>query len=161
MILNRGSHQKCSIKKDVLGNFAKFAWKYLFQGLFLIKMQALGLRPATLLKKRLWHKCFPVNFAKFLRTPFLQNTSGWLLLTKLHDPNMAKMRLPCLDLRGLLNGMNMPWHFVFSFSFFLLRNNVVREQLDEIDFRRCYVFFPKVSFRKYLITTMLKVLYQK
>ena len=30
-----------------------------------------GLRPATLLKKRLWHRCFPVNFAKFLRTPFL------------------------------------------------------------------------------------------
>ena len=22
------------------------------------------------LKKRLWHKCFPVNFVKFLRTPF-------------------------------------------------------------------------------------------
>ena len=37
-------------------------------------------RPATLLKKRLWHSCFPVNFAKFLRTPFLQNTSGRLLL---------------------------------------------------------------------------------
>ena len=29
---------------------------------------------ATLLKKRLWHICFPVNFAKFQRTPFLQNT---------------------------------------------------------------------------------------
>ena len=27
---------------------------------------------STLLKKRLWHSCFPVNFAKFLRTPFLQ-----------------------------------------------------------------------------------------
>ena len=25
---------------------------------------------ATLLKERLWHGCFPVNFAKFLRTPF-------------------------------------------------------------------------------------------
>ena len=25
--------------------------------------------PATLLKKRLWHRCFPVNFSKFLRTP--------------------------------------------------------------------------------------------
>ena len=37
-------------------------------------------RPATLLKKRLWHRCFPVNFVKFLRTPFLQNTSGRLLL---------------------------------------------------------------------------------
>ena len=35
---------------------------------------------ATLLKKRLWHMCFPVNFAKFLRTSFLQNTSGRLLL---------------------------------------------------------------------------------
>ena len=33
-------------------------------------------RPATLLKKRLWHRCFPVNFATFLRTPVLQNTSG-------------------------------------------------------------------------------------
>ena len=39
-----------------------------------------GLRPATLLKKRLRHRCFSVNFAKFLRTPFLQNTSGRLLL---------------------------------------------------------------------------------
>ena len=32
-------------------------------------------RPATLLKKRLWHRYFPVNFAKFLRKLFLQNTS--------------------------------------------------------------------------------------
>ena len=37
-------------------------------------------RRATSLKKRLWHRCFPVNFAKFLRTPFLQNTSWRLLL---------------------------------------------------------------------------------
>ena len=34
------------------------------------------MKPATLLKKSLWYKCFTVNFAKFLRTPFLQNTSG-------------------------------------------------------------------------------------
>ena len=38
-------------------------------------------RPATLLKKRLWEKCFPVNFAKCLRTPFLQNASVQLVLT--------------------------------------------------------------------------------
>ena len=30
----------------------------------------IGLRPTTLLKMRLWHRCFPVNFTKFLRTPF-------------------------------------------------------------------------------------------
>ena len=31
-------------------------------------------------KKRLWHRCFPVNFVKFLRTTFLQNTSERLVL---------------------------------------------------------------------------------
>ena len=36
--------------------------------------------PATLLKKRLWHRCLPVNFAKFLRTPFLTEHLRWLLL---------------------------------------------------------------------------------
>ena len=39
-----------------------------------------GPRPATLLKKRLWHRRFPVNFAKLLRTPFSENTYGRLLL---------------------------------------------------------------------------------
>ena len=56
------------LQKGVLRNFAKFTGKHLC------------LRPATLLKMRLWHRCFPVNFVKFLRTPFLQNTSRWLLL---------------------------------------------------------------------------------
>ena len=32
--------------------------------------------------QRLWHRCFPVNFTKLLRTPFLQNTSGRLFLSK-------------------------------------------------------------------------------
>ena len=49
----RSSRPEVFCKKSVLKNF----------------------RPATLLKKRLWHRCFPVNFAKFLRIPFLQNTS--------------------------------------------------------------------------------------
>ena len=34
------------------------------------------------IKERLWHRCFPVNFAKFLRTPFLQNTSDSHLTCK-------------------------------------------------------------------------------
>ena len=45
-----------------------------------------GLRPATLLKNRLCHRCFPVNFVKFLRTPFLQNTTGRLLLRNVPLP---------------------------------------------------------------------------
>ena len=35
---------------------------------------------ALLFKKILWHGCFPVNSENFLITPFLQNTSGQLLL---------------------------------------------------------------------------------
>ena len=39
------------------------------------------IKAATLFKKRPRHRCFPVNFAKFLRTSFfLQNSSGGLLL---------------------------------------------------------------------------------
>ena len=34
-------------------------------------------RLATLFKKRIWHRCFPVNFAKFLRTPsFMERLSS-------------------------------------------------------------------------------------
>ena len=32
----------------------------------------------------LWRRCFPVNFAKFLRTSFLQNTSGRLASVHIH-----------------------------------------------------------------------------
>ena len=33
------------------------------------------------IKKRFWQRCFPVNFAKFLRTSLLQYTSGRLYLS--------------------------------------------------------------------------------
>ena len=54
-------------KKCVLKKFAKFTGKQLCQIHFFNK--AAGLKPATLLRKRLWHKCFPVNFEMLLRTP--------------------------------------------------------------------------------------------
>ena len=65
---SRSSHRRCSVRKGVLGNFAKFTGKHLY------------LQSATLLKNSLCHRCFPVNFAKFLRTLFLQSTYGRLLL---------------------------------------------------------------------------------
>ena len=51
----RSSHQRCSTKKSILRNFTKFTGKHLFW---------------SVLKKRLWRRCFRVNFAKFLRTLF-------------------------------------------------------------------------------------------
>ena len=88
----RSSHRRCSVRKGVLRNFAKFTRKNLCQSLFFNRnsQQSTCARvsflinfrpqPATLFKNRLWHCCFPVNFAKFIRTPFLQNTTGRLLL---------------------------------------------------------------------------------
>ena len=50
------------------------------ESLFLSFNKVAGLRPASLLKKRLWHMCFPVNFVKFLRIPFFIEHIQWLLL---------------------------------------------------------------------------------
>ena len=65
-------------KKSVLRSSTKFTGKHLCQSLFFNNVA--GLRPATLLKKRLWHRCFPVNFLKFLRTLFFTEHLWWLLL---------------------------------------------------------------------------------
>ena len=54
--------RRCFENKVFLKIFAKFTGKHL--------------RPVTLLKQRLWHSRFPVNFAKFFTAPFLYNTSG-------------------------------------------------------------------------------------
>ena len=67
--------------KGILRNFAKFSGKHLCLGLSFDKIP--GLRPATLLKERLWHRCFLVNFEKFLRTPFFTEHLWWLLLFKI------------------------------------------------------------------------------
>ena len=60
--------QRCSVKKMFLKNSQDSPGNHLH------------LRPATLLKKILWHRCFPENFVKFLITTFLENTSRRLLL---------------------------------------------------------------------------------
>ena len=42
-------------------------------------------RPAMLFKKSLWHRCFPVNFVKVLRTPFFTGHFRWLLLNDVYS----------------------------------------------------------------------------
>ena len=53
-----------------------FLWKKMFLEISQNSQENSCARVYFLLKMRLWHRCFPVNFAKFLRTFFLQNTSG-------------------------------------------------------------------------------------
>ena len=89
----RSTRPEMCCEKSVLRNFTKFTGKNLCQSLFFNIVARL--MPATLLKKRLWHKCFPVNFAKFLRTPFLIEHSRWLLLILLTD-NISKLQISLL-----------------------------------------------------------------
>ena len=77
-IICRSSHWRCSLRKGVLRSFLKVTGKHLCKSLLFNKVA--GLRPATLLKNKIWHRCFPINFAKFLRAHFLRSTSGQLLL---------------------------------------------------------------------------------
>ena len=47
----------------------------------------------SLLKRRLWHLFFPVNFARFLRTTFFTEHLGWLLLgVEIHRDNQLFSR---------------------------------------------------------------------
>ena len=64
----RGIRPEVFYEKGVLRTFAKFTGKHLCQSLLCNRVASL------------WHKCFPANFAKFLRTPFLTGHIQWLLL---------------------------------------------------------------------------------
>ena len=71
-------HQKkVFCKKCVIKNFTKFTGKHLCQSIFFNKVA--GLTPSTFLKKRIWHRCFPVNFEKFLRNCIFIKHLRWLL----------------------------------------------------------------------------------
>ena len=84
---------------DFLSNFLKY-WKCNPTNIYLIKINnrdtkkmyekfsklttktpedVIDLRPVTLLKERLWCRCFPENFVKFLRTTFSTEHLRWLL----------------------------------------------------------------------------------
>ena len=71
------TYQRCSLRKGVLRNFTKFISKYLCRSLFFNKVADLTLQ---LYKKGDSSTGVFLWVAKFLRTPFLQNTSGWLFL---------------------------------------------------------------------------------
>ena len=86
------SHRSCSVRKGVLRKFAKFTEKHLCQSLFF--KEVAGLRSAIFFKKRLWHSCFLVNFAKFLRTPFYETPPDdcfWML--PLFSPHSVLLRV--------------------------------------------------------------------
>ena len=82
-MFSQNTFQQCSrslmfFKIGLLIHFPIFTRKYLCWSLFLIKLHAWW--PATLLKNRPLHRCFPVNITKCLRMAFFMEHLWWLLL---------------------------------------------------------------------------------
>ena len=69
----RSSHRRCSVKKGVPKNFKFHRKAPVLESLF---NRITGLQVCHFIKKTLQHKCFPVKFGKFLRTPILGNIYG-------------------------------------------------------------------------------------
>ena len=73
----RSSHWRCFWKKAVLKNFVNFTGKHLCWSHLSVTW---GSKACNFIKKRLQHRCFPVKFAKLLRTLILKNICKRFLL---------------------------------------------------------------------------------
>ena len=109
--LHRSSHRRYSKKTGVLKNFSKLTGKHLGQSLFFNKVA--GLSPAT------WYRCFPVNFAKFLRATILKNicerlllVAGWRTTHKLSPRDLPL--LTCLVYINISVASSFP-SFIYDF----------------------------------------------
>ena len=80
----RRSHQEVSCKKGIHKSSAKLTGKHLRKSLFLNKVAG---------KKGLKHRFFPVNFSKFLTTPFFVEHFQCLLLIRIYQKPLSELVL--------------------------------------------------------------------
>ena len=95
--LLRSSRSEVFCKKIFLKNLQISQENICTRVPFFIKLQAW---PATLLKKDLWHRCFSVKFAKFLRTSFFMEHLRWLHLSIQKEFDNFKIMI-CYSLREM------------------------------------------------------------
>ena len=127
----------CSSVKDAFRNFARFTGKHLCWSLFFNKVA--GLRPGTLLKKRLWHRSFLVNFVKFLRTPFF---TEHLWTTVSQDIGMTY---------GKLLHLVYDWNLRKWFAIFYWPLHLVSQEVYS-NFWNCFLYTWKMAVqRKWLL----------
>ena len=81
-----------------------------------------------MLKKRLWHRCFPVNFAKFLRTSFLQNTSGRLLLAVQWKINFNPV--PCKRVQEIIFRQEQAQSYIHHRFIFKIKQSKIKNHFD-------------------------------
>ena len=120
--------------------------------------------PATLLKKRLWHRCFTVNFPKFLRTTFSQNTSGRLLLLLVRKWEVGKMKVEeavnnffyCSSCYVKILLIECWWKGLKSHQVFYISKNTVC-RFAAITYRRTYATIIFIIFICYFMALSFSV----
>ena len=99
--VRRSCYRDVLYKKVVLKNFPKFTRKKLCQSLFFNKVAGWRIGWS-------WHRFFPVNFEKFLRTPFFKEHIRRLLMS---DVNVFQVK-SCLHLFILNHAFSITfWYF--------------------------------------------------
>ena len=93
--------------------------------------------PEPLLKKRLWRRCFSVNFAKFLRHLFLQNNSGGCFWIR----GMTVTRWVWTNSGNSWNVISgyLYWNKVLIYPVILLFGRFIFLYLFRSSYRRCSV----------------------
>ena len=71
----RSSHSEVFLGKDILKICSRFKGECPCRSVILIKLLC------NFIEITLQHGCFPINLLHIFRTPFLKNTSEWLLLS--------------------------------------------------------------------------------
>ena len=64
--INRSSRRRCSVRKNVLGNLAKFTAKHLYQNLFFNKV----MEACNFIKKETLAQVFSCQFSKISKNTF-------------------------------------------------------------------------------------------
>ena len=116
--------------KNVLKNFAYSTGKHLRWNLLLLKLHCRFCRFCNFIKKRLQHRCFPMEFVNLLRTSILYNISNgcfWFVqafnLDMLRDKRRRfnrifqkdEITIPPSKKNGLLKGWKYPLRIVLQF----------------------------------------------
>ena len=122
--------------------FRFYGWNFsvLYLILYLIKLHS---RPTSLLKKRFWHRCFHVNFEKFLRTSFLTEHLQW----------------PFLNIKFVKNGFSRNYEVFFHFTGVNVRKNNTHKTIDRAPIN--LLLLNKTSQVKRILLLILPVIFRK
>ena len=114
-----------------------------------------------LLCQSLWRRCFPVNFAKFLKTPLLQNTSGQLLLELKQNIKDLKIilivkRMKKVFSTGIVVDTKLFLHLFMNVFLMKKNKNYCRYGRDKIVCHYCNSF-KVLNMQNYMFPKVLKV----